>query len=444
MNSIFNMISEYRVFAIAGLSMSSILGAIYYFVFTERGRLDWKTMCFTMPLIGKNVRLAKNMSVDDKGWFHSDNVVAESYWSDYFGHKTNKDYFHDAVSYLEKMDENGRKPLGILGWGIIGSLFVAEAVGAGYVISEFFGSNLSESNRLMISGVLGAVIAGSLFFVTERAGEEWYKNAVIKHIRTEWRHDTHRSSNIIADRSISLKRMSSMFDDEAPGWQQMVNRAYKINPQYKPTYGLIITAIVTITVIAGALLVARSSMLEREVMIQKEFNMDDQYHELDAGDFNPFDGNETSPTAFDMPFMEVESPSSIADDTPSENLSQEEQFKLGGYASYVMFTMVFMVVQLAGAWVGAKYTFVGKESQDAYRKTHRHDNAEDYAAYQEGKRIQVDQFAQKAMSNLQQRMRKTVPEMAIESDAVKAVDTNQERRFMEYVADKRAIQSYQD
>ena len=117
-------------------------------------------------------------------------VPAERALYDYYDdclEKTGRNDFLNAREYLKISGQNGRKPMSLFLWGILGALTVAEAFGTGLLLAPVLSSDITPRLALIAGTVIALVIAIVALLMTHGAGEDWVANTLLAKVRNSFK-----------------------------------------------------------------------------------------------------------------------------------------------------------------------------------------------------------------------------------------------------------------
>ena len=139
-------------------------------------------MCvwYRVPLIGKNARLARDLRLTDDGWFASEITLCADFEMQLRRRADDPALYDKATRYLQKVQEHGRRPMGIWHWLWIAVLVIAEAAMFGYVLAGYVTPGGSEALQLQGALAIGILIASVLVWMTHMMGKELHKRSLIR------------------------------------------------------------------------------------------------------------------------------------------------------------------------------------------------------------------------------------------------------------------------
>ncbi|MCY9873002.1 hypothetical protein [Vibrio barjaei] len=407
---------------VANLVFLFIALAVLYWTNRERINLAIKASMFTMPLIGRNKRLAKNVAIDDRGWFNSEKEVGNAFMSNYDEYRVDSEHYEQSSVYLNKVGDTGVKPMGFLMWTMLAVMVLIEAAGFAYVLAGFTIVDGTEDIQLKAAAGIALLVSILLMGFTHATGGELYRNQQIGKVRLRWSGDANKTNIVNPDNTVGLRSKTNSRDDESPSWQQMANRLDKVNANFSKSWTVsIITLVLVVGVAMGATYV-RGQVLER-VAIAEAASL-----ELES---------EADPFAVSNPF-ENEVPESVMDEAQASDAAVIEQsmdaFKRGGWMTFIVLAIIFVAMQVFSIYLGFRSTFSGRESAEAYKATHEFANVDEYIAYHDSKRAMVERVAQSVLSHLQLKIEKHASLVAGNQSAIEASQSCSQRTFVRYYA----------
>lgn len=97
--------------------------------------------------------------------------------------------FLNAREYLKISNQNGRKPMSMTLWGILGVLTVAEAVGTGLLLAPLLSNDITPAFAMATGTIIALVIAIIAVGITHGAGEDLFCNTLLSKVRNSYRHN---------------------------------------------------------------------------------------------------------------------------------------------------------------------------------------------------------------------------------------------------------------
>ncbi|MDD5406226.1 MAG: hypothetical protein PHE73_04690 [Sulfurovaceae bacterium] len=310
---------------------------------------------------------------EESGWYDGEKRLCEDFYPRYsrFANATEKTY-ENCKSYLSKANEIGRSLRPFWLWIVLWIFVVGEATIFAKLILSFQGE-LSNNDIKWISVVIAFLLAMVLLFLTDKSGHELYTNSQIKKIRI-WYSEDQNDTNKLLRPNLNVRLDNNDIDDNAPDYQQMLNRIKLTNAFVKPTYWWTIGTLSVIAFIAIAAFVERASL----------------------------------------------------------NMDMIEESASGAYMSYLFYSVVFLAIQAMGIGIGYLYGFASKEGLRAWRITHRYVSAEDYLHYPHREADRVAQLAQNRLGHLQKYILNKFPE----SNDEKTLAKMHARTFKAYIEEQ--------
>lgn len=286
-----------------------------------------------------------------------------------------KELYEKAKNYIHKAGDLNRRTLPFGLFIILLFLLFIEASGFSYVFSELMINDASESmlHYAMIFG--GFVVSIVLMFLTHFSGEELHKTSVLKAIDNEMA--SLEKEVILEDKNnyprnkISLELTHN--DDEAktvviPQYNRLHQKYFdwKNFKTLRKYYISAFTIIFILSIGIGAMFV-RFYVFEKNVdyyqnsIVNETSSFDiktELYEENSKGEINIGESTPNIPSYYSEQ-------SKLRD--KYQRSSKVEAEKKASYVTYMVMMMLFFGIQMVGLIFGSKYSFVGKESNNAYK-----------------------------------------------------------------------------
>ncbi len=242
-----------------------------------------------------------------------------------------KEEFERAETWMHYTSEKSRKTMPWWAMVVVGVGLLVEAAAISIIAASFV-SDISKNESMWIGGVLGAVVAFALGFVIHKAGESMYRN----HHRVRLNRVIQREGgNQNSETLKALQEDQHDFDTQEEGF---VRR-----------HGMQIIAIFFVMILAVAAFEQRAELNLAMIQNQQTEVADELL--LSADD-------ELMPASV----KKVER--SIVEEKVSEEASHAEK---GMYASLMMLTVVFLIINFLGVLFGYLYSFYHDRSKECYR-----------------------------------------------------------------------------
>lgn len=350
------------------------------------------------PVIGFVARASRRAQVEDREedstttWYKTERELCAKYFR--FYERVNKDaaFYDKCANYLNKVEERGRKPTGMVLW--IASIFlvILEAFIFALVLSPFIATNISANQAEFSAIVISLLIGTILVPATHLMGAEIHKNGLVSKARL-WHMQAKRDNEaqkLQSDSRIDLD--ATYLDDGQPKYLHIVNRVQH-NAMVTPTWWKTIIAISLITIFAvGAYLIRSSTINEMETQ------------QVNASPFSqdsasPFSAAGHSP--FELP-GEAVADGQQADERASSEVAGDRIFAYK--LTFIILSVIFVGVQIIGVLIGVFRSFAGTQSKEAAGYISGFSSAGEFAAYHELKREQVARDAEAQLSGLQERI----------------------------------------
>jgi hypothetical protein len=410
MQTLFDFINTYRGLIIGlVVAFSLILSATY-----PKGRLWWRSVWFTFPVIGRNARHAKHFELDKQGWFNTEKDMCQHFYNSYTQHQTDQRYFSDCNLYLEYAGDQGTTKKRFLLYVFAIAIALFEAYFLASVLAEFVMVDPSESSRHWMSVATGIVFTLILGFLTHNAGKEIRENLEYRKTLRCWQQDSEKNTAFAPTpyQNISLKSQANHLDKDMPKWQKSINRMKRTQESWWST-GLALMIIIVIAV--GATFV-RVKSLDNHLLSQPKHT-------------DIFDSNLVS-----NPFASNDM--AIIDDIETSQQNQklaEDAFRDGSVVTYILFNLMFIGIQFMHTFIAFSTSLIGKESAAAYNNTHRFNNVEDYLSQHERERNYVANLAQKVLNDLQRKLTRNAFKHNVSDKVSNSLERNEQRTFLDFV-----------
>ncbi|MDQ7001233.1 MAG: hypothetical protein Q9N02_00910, partial [Ghiorsea sp.] len=242
-----------------------------------------------------------------------------------------KDEFDSAETWMHYISEKSRKTMPV--WAIlivgIGLLIEAAAIS---IIAASYVSDISKNESMWVGSILGLIVAFALGFVIHKAGESMYQNHQrVRLHRVIQREGGHKESETLQ----ALQKDHRDFDTQEEGFLRR--------------YGMQIIAVVFVTALAVAAFEQRAELNLDMIQAQQTEVADDLL--LSADDAL-------------MPASVKKVEREIVEEKVSQEASHAEK---GMYASLIMLTVVFLIINLLGVLFGYLYSFYHERSKACYK-----------------------------------------------------------------------------
>lgn len=406
-----DFISLYRLWISAVIA--TIVLILLIIKFWDNIKFWWLCTWTSFPLIGTIARSYKQTSLDNSGWFASENIICSKFYSFYAKYmNADRKFFEDCQSYLEKAQEDGRKEFPALMWIVIFLLVVAEAMGFAYVLAGYTIPGASESLQQKGAVAIAFVISIILVGFTHLTGGEIYKNSLVTKARKWYNSDREKSENdnLVPDSGVMLSANDK--DNNKPGWKKLINRL-NTNADVTPKwYITIITGILIVLIAVGATYV-RGQVLEKQLN-QEISNISTNVYESTPAELSQIQAN-TDKKAL---------------------IEQQEADKKGGWATFIILAVLFVFIQILGILFGKIWGFAGKESAKAYRFTKDYDTADAFVEAYEKKKEAIITKADAKLKVLRSKMSDYISKVGIDKKGQDASRSAEDRNFSNYIAMK--------
>ena len=343
MNSLSTLIQQNAALLISLLVLG--IAIALFLAFREWLSYAWMNLWYSVSFIGKLARLSRNTTrVFGTGWLQSERTLCSDY-AEYVA-ITSKAQFVQALEYLSKAQDLGRRPLPAWMLVVLVILLIAEGLGFATLVSDVMSREGSQNQHLLLTFAISLVMCIIMIIVTHEAGHQLHRTGLIRRCDKEWRDRGQKVD--FNTQQIKLQDDQSM-DDGAPGYTQTVNRVGT-----NGSYAMVAVAVIAIVAIA----------LGSTAMRIK--NLDGRLYEETAVPAATALFSSDSPTQAVAP-PDLAGPQKKADDQArAEALANEKE---EAWFAFVILGVIFVVTQIVGIYTGIKYGFSAKEGNAAYRQT---------------------------------------------------------------------------
>ncbi|KZB52665.1 hypothetical protein [Thalassospira xiamenensis] len=420
MDELYAFLLAYR--AIIGAAVLTAIFFILVIAWWDEVKLFFKSALYSLPLIGKTRRLAKDISVRKDGWFASERTLCDDFAGDIRRIAADPEMYDRSKSYLGKVQELGRNELGILMRILLIAMVFVEALGFAYVLAGYTLPGASEQLQVQGSFFIAFLISCVLVFLTHQSGQELHKRGLIKKIRTWWMHDISEDRPNLLGRTNKVTLENDQVDDDDPAYMQILHR---VDTNAHVTPGAPMWTIIATIAIIG---VAIGATYVRYETYQQEKTAET------IGATTP-----SSNSLFSLESLHSEGLPDVLTQPQAEadNQAQNEQEgarDAANLTTYAILATLFILIQIMGIGIGYKTGFAGKESSTARRIIRSFPSRMSYEAWYERKRDAIARVAQKHLSNLQARL--------TENAAANGVDKTH-REVLQHSADRTFIEHYE-
>lgn len=347
----------------------------------------------SLPLFGYITRLSRSHEPRRRGtgglaWYPAEEAICAKYWQYYKTSNLDADFYLRCVNYLNKVDERGRKPTGIILWCVSIALVLLEAFIFALVLSPFIANNISANQAEFSAIVISVLIGVVLVPATHLMGSELHKNTLLKKIRY-WYAEARQSNNAQGlSKNYELSLETTRLDDNDPNYRQMLNRVthnVQITPQYWAT-GIALALILFFAVGAYFVRAATIDAVDTQAVNGSPFSQ-----QTAAASGSPFD----------LPAAAVEDNAS-ADRQAAHEISDNRVF--ASKLTFIILSVIFVGVQLIGILIGLFRSFAGIESKTASKYIGNFSGSEEFATWHAMRRERVERDAQEKLTSLQNRL----------------------------------------
>ena len=382
-------------------------------------RLWLMCLWYRTPLIGKNARLARDLRLTDDGWFASEITLCADFDMQLRRRADDPALYDKATRYLQKVQEHGRRPMGVWHWLWILVLVIAEAAMFGYVLAGYVTPGGSEALQLQGALVIGTLIASVLVWMTHMMGKELHKRALIRKARTWWHEYKEEPRPNLTDAKGHVGLSDNEKDDDAPEYIQLLNRV-EHNHNATPGGGVLIGATTFLIVVfaVGAFYVRSQT--------QQTLLAEDAQLAVQSTSTYSFGTN-------DLPDEVVSEQEAAADRL--EDQIKEWKLKAGN-VTFVLLAILFGCIQLFGVSLGRTHSLVGRESRRACVLTSRFGSSGQFRIWHEQMEARIGRIADSMLSTMQGKLGRRASSEGI-GDALRgAVTKATERNFDAYLLRK--------
>ena len=411
LSTISNIILEYREI-IAVVVLATIMFILYKKYSAE---IKFWLMClwYRVPVVGKIARLSNDISTTQYRWFKSEEVLCSDFDIQLRRLADDPDIYDSADSYLKKVQEHGRKPMGIVSWLLIIVLVVCEAAIFAYVLAGFAVPGSSEAVQIEGALLLGVVIAIILVAFTHWTGLTIHKRTLIKKARAWWNADKNENRPDITTATGKAGLGNNAEDDDAPDYIQLLNRIEHNDRATPGGHAIIsITAILIIGLAIGATYVrvqSQNALLAEDAQLQEK--------STESYNF----GGQNAP---DVLTREQKDGTTRLEENINASKLQ------GGYATFAVMALVFVFIQVFGVLLGQRLSFAGRESKEAYKLKSRFSSSTQYKIYHEQVHNKIIRTADSMLVLLQSKLGKAATNEGTDNE-LRAINNESSSRTLQ-------------
>tara|TARA_R110000796_G_scaffold63211_2_gene145941 strand:+ start:34628 stop:36121 length:1494 start_codon:yes stop_codon:yes gene_type:complete len=417
MDELYAFLLAYR--AIIGAAVLTAIFVILVITWWDEVKLFFKSMLYSMPLIGKTRRLAKDMSVRKDGWFASERTLCDDFAGDIRRIAADPEMYDRSKSYLGKVQELGRNELGVFMRILLIAMVFVEALGFAYVLAGYTIPGASEQLQVQGSFFIAFLISCVLVFLTHQSGQELHKRGLIKKVRTWWMHDTDEDRANLLGRTNKVTLENDQVDDNDPAYMQILHRV-DTNAHVTPGAPIwtMIAAIAIIGVAVGATYVRYETYQQEKTAETIGAAAPSNNSVFSLGDLS-----DDLPNVLTQPQADA--------DQQAEN-EQEGARDAANLTTYAILATLFILIQIMGIGIGYKTGFAGKESATARGIIRNFPSRTSYEAWYERKRDAIARVAQKHLSNLQVRLTANASANGVDKTHREVLMGSADRTFMDH------------
>ena len=423
LNTIWNhLVSNQQVVtALTYLGVAILVGLVGVLVKRHYDDIRFWLMCvwYRTPVVGKNARLARDLRLTDDGWFASEITLCADFDMQLQRRADDPALFDKATRYLQKVQEHGRRPMGLWHWLWILVLVIAEAAMFGYVLAGYVTPGGSEALQLQGAFLIGLLIASVLVWMTHKSGRELHQRGLIQKARTWWNEYKKEPRPNLTDAKGHVGLSNDEKDDYEPEYIQLLNRV-EHNHNATPGGGTWIgaTALLVVLFAVGAFYVrsqTQQTLLAEDAQLAAESTSTYSF------------GTDAFPD-------EVVSEQGAAADR-LEN--QIKEWKLNaGNVTFFLLAVLFGGIQFIGIWLGKSHSLVGRESRRAYALTSRFGSSGQFEVWHEQIKARIGRIADSMLSTLQGKLGRRAASEGIGDALRDAAKKATERNFDVYLLRK--------
>jgi len=418
MDELYAFLLAYR--AIIGAAVLTAIFVILVVAWWDEVKLFFKSFLYSLPLIGKTRRLARDISVRKDGWFASERTLCDDFAGDIRRIAADPEMYDRSKSYLGKVQELGRNELGILMRILLIAMVFVEALGFAYVLAGYTLPGASEQLQVQGSFFIAFLISCVLVFLTHQSGQELHKRGLITKIRTWWMHDTSPDRPDLVGRNNKVTLENDQVDDPDPAYLQILHRV-DTNAHVKPGAPMW-TIIATIAIIGVAI---GATYVRYETYQQEKTAETIGATAPSSNSLFSLEGLQSGglPDVLTQPQAEAEN---------QAKSEQEGARDAANLTTYAILATVFILIQIMGIGIGYKTGFAGKESLTARRIIRNFPSRTSYEAWYERKRDAIARVAQKHLSNLQVRLTENAAGSGLDKTHREILQHSADRTFFDH------------
>ena len=423
LNTIWNHLvsDQVVVTAFTYLGIVALVGLVGFLVKRHYDDIRLWLTCvwYRTPVIGKCARLARDLRLSDDNWFASEIALCADFDMQLQRRADDPALFDKATRYLQKVQEHGRRPMGLWHWLWILVLVIAEAAMFGYVLAGYVTPGGSEALQLQGAFLIGLLIASVLVWMTHKTGRELHQRALIQKARTWWNEYNKEPRPNLTDAKGHVGLSDDEKDDHEPEYIQLLNRV-EHNHNATPGGGTWIgaTALLVVLFAVGAFYVRSQT--------QQTLLAEDAQLAVQSNSTYSFGTN-------DLPDEVVSEQGAAADRL--EN--QIKEWKLNaGNVTFFLLAILFGGIQFIGIWLGKSHSLVGRESRRAYALTRRFSSSGQFEVWHEQIKARISRIVDSMLSTLQGKLGRRAASEGIGDALRDAVAKATERNFDAYLLRK--------
>lgn len=347
----------------------------------DDARLWFTGLRYRAPVIGKIASLGRSTDITDDGWFRSEITLCDAFYARLQAYSSDKEYYEKAISYLQKVQEYGRRPMSFWHWFAIIIFLAIEAVLFGFVVLDIAVPGLSYNMSWDGAILVGIFIAVVAVGVTHWTGREMHRGDLIKKARIWW---ANKSGGKPASPIIGVGKQVGISNDESddhePQYIQLLNRIEHNKDATPADRWWIVGTVVLTLMLAGSMggirYFSQQAELDKEQQIIAELN-------------------------------EVQAAPDEEDNDSIEDRIRGSA-RAAGILTYTMIAVVFVILQCFSVALGRTSALVGHDSRRAYRLTRRFDTGKHLESWQRDKESKISSVANEMLTRLQEKIRQRV------------------------------------
>jgi hypothetical protein len=326
----------FLIAAMVIVPLAMLVGGIHL-VKTNLTAMD---MWMKFPLIGKMARLARNPArAPNAKWFQSERELCEDYHK-FIGNK-DRFSFDEQREHMRLAGDSGRRETPFYLIPILFILLIAESFGFSLLLGDLMTGSAGTARETSLAGLgIVLVLAIILLFLTHQLGHNFEKTRLKRACLKESKlHGSH-----VRTTTVDLSKQQSV-DQNEPDFVRCTNRITKGVGDSGSYMG---PAVLWAVIVAFAIGMVMLRMYQLDIQLTEQT----AGAVVDSGD--PF-------ASSGLP-AELTGPQAQADGKVATELNESR--KSEGLVAYIILSMIFLLTQSMGFWIGMKYGFLSEHAKN--------------------------------------------------------------------------------